>query len=94
MPYVLVHHGVEDYAKWKPAFDEDAVNREKYGSRGGRLFRNQEDPNDVMILMEYADGQRAMEFIESPDLRETMEKAGVKGEPEILFLEEIEEFRK
>lgn len=94
MPYVLVRHGVEDYAKWKPFFDDDAANREKHGSRGGRLFRSQQDPNDLVVLMDYEDAQRAMEFAESPDLRETMEKAGVKGKPEILFLEQIEEFRR
>ena len=40
MPYVLVRHKIEDYAKWKPVFDEDATARRASGSKGGQLFRN------------------------------------------------------
>ena len=31
MPYALVRHKVEDYARWKPVFDDDAENREAGG---------------------------------------------------------------
>ncbi len=39
MPYVLVRHKVQDYAKWKPVFDEDEVadGRKAMGSRGGGI---------------------------------------------------------
>ncbi len=45
MPYILVRHKVEDYAKWKPVFDEHGAARKAIGSKGGYLFRNIDDPN-------------------------------------------------
>jgi hypothetical protein len=52
VPYALVRHKVEDYARWKPVFDADAENREANGSMGGYLFRNAGDPNELVILFE------------------------------------------
>ena len=46
MPYLLVRHKVEDYAKWKRAFDEHAATRQTGGSKGGQLFRSSDDPNE------------------------------------------------
>jgi hypothetical protein len=43
MPYTLIRHKVEDYARWKPVFDEDAPNREASGSKGGYLLYGQTD---------------------------------------------------
>ena len=92
MPYLLVRHAVEDYAAWKDVFDEHAAAREEAGSLGGRLFRSSDDAEDVVTLMEWESAERAREFAESDDLRETMERAGVVGEPEVAFLEELESF--
>jgi len=50
MAYLLVHHSVEDYAKWKPVFDEHAASRKASGSKGGHLFRNPDIPNELFIL--------------------------------------------
>jgi len=40
MPHLLVRHRVEDYARWRPIFDDHASFREEYGSNGGQVFRN------------------------------------------------------
>jgi hypothetical protein len=34
MPYYLVRHKVQDYAKWKPIFDQHCATRQVYGHRG------------------------------------------------------------
>ncbi|MDX1534100.1 MAG: cyclase [Thermoplasmata archaeon] len=91
MVYALVRHGVEDYAKWKTAFDEHGEVRMGFGSQGGWLFRTSEDANDLVILLRYEDPQKLDEFLHSEDLKEVMEGAGVQGEPEILILEQLEE---
>jgi heme-degrading monooxygenase HmoA len=90
MPYVLVRHKVQDYAKWRPVFDEHGVTRKASGSKGGYLFRSADDPNDLVILLEWTDVKRARQFVESDDLRQAMQRAGVSGQPEIHFLEELE----
>ncbi len=86
MPHLLVRHRVEDYARWRPIFDETAGVRERYGSNGGQVFRSADDPTEVVMLFEVDDLGRAREFVGSDDLREAMQRAGVVDRPDILFL--------
>jgi len=51
------------------------------------LLRNTDDPNEVILLFEAADLQKAKEFAASSDLRERMQQAGVIDKPGIYFLE-------
>lgn len=91
MPYLLVRHKVEDYARWKPLFDQHSATRRESGSQGGRLFRNAHDPNEVVALFEWDDLEKASQFAQSEDLRETMQRAGVADQPDVYFLEEVEQ---
>lgn len=90
MPYLLVRQKVKDYAKWKPVFDEDGTRRKASGSRGGRLFRNADNLNEVIVLLEWDDLRKARQFAQSDELRKTMERAGVVDKPDVYFLEEAE----
>lgn len=90
MPYALVRHKVEDYERWKPVFDEDAANREAGGSKGGYLFRNADDPNELLILFEWDELENVRRFGQSDELRQKMQRAGVADRPDFYFLEEIE----
>ena len=90
MPYLLVRHRVEDVTRWKPIFDAHGATRQAAGSRGGQLWRSADDPNELVILFEWDDLERARQFAESDDLRETMQRAGVADQPDIYFLEEVE----
>ena len=87
MPYLLIHHKVADYDRWKTAFDEHASMRQAAGSKGGYLFRNADNSNEIVLIIEMEDLERARQFVGSDDLRQAMEKAGVTGPPDIQFLE-------
>jgi heme-degrading monooxygenase HmoA len=91
MIYLLVHHKAEDYEKWKHVYDEHEASRKAAGSLGGRLLRNMNDGNEVVIITSWPDSERAQAFATSPDLRAAMQRAGVLGVPEVLFLEEVEQ---
>src|SRR4051794_36817085 len=77
MPYLLVRHKVEDYERWKPGFEEHGATRKESGSKGVRLFRNADDPNQTVIITEWDDLEKARQFAQSEDLRETMQRLGV-----------------
>jgi heme-degrading monooxygenase HmoA len=79
---------MEDY------FDQHAATREAAGSKGGALYRNVENPNELFIVFEWDDLANARKFAESADLREAMQKAGVTGRPNIHFVEKIEAMNK
>ena len=86
MPYLFVRHRVADFAKWKPVYDGHLAVRQKAGLREKNLLRGIDNPNDVILLFEAEDLKKAQAFTESSDLREAMQKAGVVGKPDILFL--------
>ena len=85
MGVMIVHHSVRDYAAWRPAYDAHEAARAAAGLTNGRVYRSAEDPNDILLLFDMADRQRAEEFGRSDDLRTTMQNAGVVGEPDIRF---------
>ena len=91
MPFMLVRHKVKNYDKWKPVFDEHAAARKAGGSRGGRLFRSADNPNEIVIMFEWESLEKARKFVQSEDLRKAMEQAGVIDKPDIYFLDEIEQ---
>ena len=91
MAYLLVRHKVKDFSKWKSGFDAHGATRKKSGSKGGHLFRNAEDPNEVIILFRWDNLENARKFTGSEDLKQVMEKVGVIDKPDIYFLDEVEE---
>jgi quinol monooxygenase YgiN len=89
MAHLLVRHHVADFAEWKKGFDAHAATRQAAGSKGATLYRDEDDPNMVSVLFAWDSLANAHAFAGSPDLRESMEKAGVQGAPEIHFVEEM-----
>jgi hypothetical protein len=77
MPNLLTQHRVQDYDAWRPHFDRHEETRKAHGITNPRVYRNANDPNDLVLLFDVADMERAKESGESQDLRSTMEKAGV-----------------
>jgi heme-degrading monooxygenase HmoA len=88
MAHILVHHKVADYGKWKPVFDSHASFRSQNGSKGGTVFQNANDPNDVFILLEWESLESLQKFSQSDNLKEAMKESGVVGMPEVYFIKE------
>jgi len=89
MSYTLVRIAFEDFEKFKAVFEEAANLRQSHGSKGVRVFRNVDQPNEVMIVGEYEDLARARQLFQSPDFRAAIQRAGVTGRPEVSFMEEV-----
>ena len=53
MPILRIEHSVPDFSGWKHAFDSDPVDRKGSGVRRFHVFRSVEDPNYVMIDLEF-----------------------------------------
>jgi hypothetical protein len=90
MPYLLVRHRVTDYEQWKAVFDAHSLTRQANGSRGGQLFRNASDPNELLVLLEWDVLEKARQYAQSEELREVMQRAGVVDCPSISFLKDGE----
>ena len=53
MPILRIEHSVPDYEGWKQAFDRDPADRKGSGVRRYRVLRSVEDPNYVLIDLEF-----------------------------------------
>ena len=84
--YVLIRHKVRDFSEWKRGYDAHLPKRLEAGLTEKYLLRATQDPNEVVLLFEAQDLNRAKIFAESTDLRETMQKVGVVDKPDIYFL--------
>jgi ABC-type amino acid transport substrate-binding protein len=82
---MTVHIKVKDYATWRTAYDAREKGRVSAGITNGRVFRNAEDPNDVVILQDVADVAKARTWFGSDDLKAAMLKSGVVGSPNVRF---------
>ncbi|HXI02740.1 MAG TPA: hypothetical protein VNI57_06135 [Candidatus Saccharimonadales bacterium] len=91
MAYLLVRHKVKDFESWKKVFEEHGRARESLGCKGGRLMRNAEVPNEVVVLLEWDFHENARKFVDSEDLKSTMQRAGVLDRPDIYYLDVEEE---
>jgi hypothetical protein len=47
MPHIFVRQKMADYPKWKRMYDEHGAARRATGSKGARLIRNADDPDDA-----------------------------------------------
>jgi quinol monooxygenase YgiN len=90
MQYVLVRHKVNDYSKWKTAFDDFVDIRRDGGEKSYQIFHPDGDPNNLILLFKWDSLENARKFMQSDKLKEAMQKAGVAEQPDIHFLEEVE----
>jgi len=86
MPYVLIRTKVQDFAKWRAAYDEHLAMRKAAGLTERYLLRNADNPNEVIILFETSDLGSARAFSISAELRQKMRESGVVDESDIFFL--------
>ena len=90
MPAMLIRHKVADECAWQPVFAENRIARRANGCGQERVFRNADDPRELVILLEWDDLERARLYADSDDLRLALRRAGVIGDAEIEFLEDVE----
>ncbi|OFW61008.1 MAG: hypothetical protein A2133_04330 [Actinobacteria bacterium RBG_16_64_13] len=89
MPYVLIQHNVAKYAAFEPVFTGDEERRRRLGSKGGKLFRNVADPNNLFALFEWDTVENARKFAESYELREAVQWASDSMPPRATVVDVI-----
>jgi quinol monooxygenase YgiN len=85
----MFHSKVEDYAKWRGVFESNVSMRKEAGSKGGYVFQSNDNPNEIVIFLQWEDLDKARAFTSSDALRDAMQKAGIAGPPTIVFLDEV-----
>ncbi len=88
MTVVAINHDVEDYGKWKVAFDGALPST--MGGLFHRINRSVDDPNNITVVIGFPSREAAGTFVTNPDLKDAMGRAGLTGPPRIEMFEEVE----
>jgi antibiotic biosynthesis monooxygenase (ABM) superfamily enzyme len=88
MAYMLIRSSVKDYEAWKSVFDSLNELRIQSGQRSYQILRQENGSNGLIALFAWDNLDNARKYAASPELKAAMERAGVAGKPEFLFLEE------
>jgi hypothetical protein len=86
---VFVQHEVNDYAAWRKAYNEFDKTRRKLGVTAQSVYQTADNPNNVIVTHDFKTLDKAKAFAASPELKAAMEKAGVKGAPQVWFTTEV-----
>ena len=77
MASIVRRSRVEDYARWKAVYQAGEAARQAAGWRDQEVFRNPDDPNEIVILTEVDDVERARAYAESEEVRRRQRASGL-----------------
>ena len=89
MHVLRIEHPVPDYERWKAAFDSDPADRERSGVRRYRILRPTDDPNYVMIDLEFDTPGEAEALLRT--MREVWSRVDVMRDPQARIVEAVED---
>ena len=81
---------VQEYERWKAGYDASVEHRKAAGEVSYQVFRSVDDPNVVTVVSVQKSAERVQAFLDSPELKEGMKKAGVIEMGTMLLLEEAD----
>ena len=86
MVTTILTHEVKNFTDWKKGFDADSTNRTNMGVTITGVYQSVENPNMVTVISEVPSVEAIRGFLSNPELKTTMENAGVIGSPEVKIL--------
>jgi hypothetical protein len=89
MTRLMVQLTTKDFSEWKKGFDSGDELRATFGVRSKQIFQDANDSNRATVLLEMESLEKARQFASSTELKESMQKAGVMGQPSFTFLKEF-----
>ena len=83
---MIATHAVENYATWRTAYDELDSFRSQSGIIGNAVNQQLGKPNQVIVYHQAEQLDALRTFVDSTELKEAMQRAGVVGPPDIQFV--------
>jgi heme-degrading monooxygenase HmoA len=88
-----IEHQIRDFNSWKAAFDRDPIGRQQSGVRGHRVLRPIDDPNYVMLDLEFESASEAEAFrdaLQRDVWRSRQAASALVGSPQTRIIEAVE----
>lgn len=86
MVTVILTHEVKDFANWKSMFEAGESLRSGAGIKTLGIYTATDNPNRVTVITEFPGAEAVHGFLNNPQLKSTMEQAGVVGSPDVKVL--------
>lgn len=77
--YLIVRFRAGDFDRWKRVFDEHEDARVRHGGHGHRILRLLNDPDEYLVLLDFASAGGAAGFRRDPSLVRAIDAAGIEG---------------
>lgn len=90
MYMLCIEHPVPDYDRWKQAFDGDPVGREKMGVRRYQILRPMDNPNYVMINLEFDTAGEAEALLDAMRAVWARVQGTIMTNPKVQIIEMLE----
>ncbi len=88
MVYINLRLNVTDYDRWRAGFDANESNRKSAGSTGvNQFYRDVENPNNVTLVLEWDEADKAQVFLNDPLTKASMDEAGVTRRPMVVAIQ-------
>lgn len=87
---LCIEHPVPDYDRWKQAFDGDPVGREKMGVRRYQILRPMDNPNYVMINLEFDTAGEAEALLDAMRAVWARVQGTIMTNPKVQIIEMLE----
>ena len=88
MAYMFGRISVEDYAAFRKTFDSKEDMRQAAGAVKSTVYQSVDDPNEIVVQVEFPTADAAKAFSTSEGLRNAIQQAGVQGQPRIVVVNE------
>lgn len=75
MAYVMVQHKISKWSEFESIFRDDSERRRRLGSKGGKVFRNVDDSENIFVVFEWEDLEGARKFVDGLETHEAMKWA-------------------
>ena len=84
---LIVRQKVADFVRWRELFDGHLEAQKEAGMELQHLWRNVDDPDEVVLHFKVDNKKEAEEFVYSSEMPDAFNGTNVIDEPDIYFVE-------
>jgi uncharacterized protein (DUF1330 family) len=88
MAHMFGRISVEDYATFRKTFDSKEDMRQAAGAVNSTVYQSVDDPNEIVVQIEFPTADAAIAFSTSEGLRNAIQQAGTTAPPRIVVVNE------
>lgn len=74
--YVLMRRVLNDFDAWRQIVSANDGLRAQHGSRGATVYRSAANPNEVLLVFDWADDQPYTAYLDLPEVQSALAATG------------------